>query len=96
MTATLEKIATYEILGRSRCDTILDILSKCQDMLGVRKLISENVGIEGKTGKRFDVCDDVGTVRVTGKQTIFSIMADAINLVQKKMFSDGFASQSPR
>ncbi len=95
MMTTQEKIATYEILGRSRCDTILDILSKCQDILGVRRLIPENEGIEDKT-ELFDVCDDVGTVRVTDKQTIFSIMADGINQVQNKMFSDRFVSQSPR
>jgi hypothetical protein len=96
MMTALEKIATYEILGRSRCDTILDILSKCQNILGVRRLIPENEGIEDKTGELFDVGDDVGTVRVTDKQTIFSIMADGINQVQNKMFSDRFVSQSPR
>lgn len=104
MMITMGKIARYEILDRSSCDTILDILSKCQDVFGVRRLIPENVRIEHKTGELFDVCNDVGIVRVPDDPFIFSTMANEVNLVQGwdtiaalgKLFYDRFASQSSR
>lgn len=104
MMLTLQGIARYEILDRNSCDTILDILSKCQDIFGVRRLIPENVRIEHKTGELFNVCNDVGIVRIPHNSFIFSIMANDVNLVQGwdtiaelgKLFYDRFTSQSPR
>jgi beta-lactamase class A len=104
MMITLQRIARYEILDRNSCDTILDILSKCQDTFGVRRLIPEDVRIEHKTGELFGVCNDVGVVRIPVNSFIFSIMANSVNLVQGwdtiaelgKLFYDHFTSQSPR
>ena len=104
MMITMGKIARYEILDRSSCDIVLDILSKCQDVFGVRRLIPENVRIEHKTGELFDVCNDVGIVRVPSDPFIFSIMANGVNLVQGwdtiaelgKLFYDCFVSKSSR
>ena len=104
MMITMRKIARYEILDRSSIDIILDILSKCQDGFGVRRLIPENVRIEHKTGELFDVCNDVGIVRVPSEPFIFSIMTNGVNLVQGwdiiaelgKLFYDCFVSKSSR
>jgi beta-lactamase class A len=103
MMVTLEKIAKAEILDSNSCNTILDILSRTQDALGLRRLIPENVMIEHKTGELSDVCHDVGIVRIPDKPMIICVMIKGANLVQRwdaiaeigRLFYD-FASHETR
>lgn len=82
MMVTLEKIARTEVLDANSCKTMLDILSKTQDVLGLRRLLPETTRIEHKTGELLDVCHDVGIIRVRSNPFIISVMTKNVNLVE--------------
>jgi beta-lactamase class A len=99
---TMEKIARAEFLDARGSQMALDILSKTQDMFGLRRLIPEVIRIEHKTGEFFNVCNDVGIVRVPNNPFVISIMSKDVNLVNGwdavaelgKVFYDRFSKNS--
>ena len=78
---TMEKLAKAQFLDAQSSQIGLDILSKTQDMFGLRRLIPEAIRIEHKTGEFFNVCNDVGIVRVPDNPFVISIMSKNVNLV---------------
>ena len=102
MMITLEQIGAAKIFDSNTCDTILNILSRAQDVLGFRRLIPENVVIEHKTGEISEACHDVGIVRIPGNPVIICVMTKGANLVQRwdaiaeigKLFYDHVSSEN--
>jgi hypothetical protein len=83
MMITLEKIGIAKILDSNACDAMLNILSRTQDVLGLRRLIPEDVVIEHETGEISDACHDVGIVRIPSNPVIMRVMTRGANLVQR-------------
>jgi len=102
MMLTLDQIAGAKIFDSNTCNTILNILSRTQGVLGLRRLIAENVAIEHKTGEVLDACHDVGIVRIPNNPFIICVMTRGANLVQRwdtiaeigKLFYDRLNSES--
>ena len=78
---TMKNIAGARFLDSQSSEMVLDLLSKTQDMFGLRRLIPADVRMEHKTGEFFSVCNDAGIVRVPGNPFIISIMSKDVNLV---------------
>jgi len=82
MMITLEKIANKEVLEEESCEAILDILSRAQDTLGLRRLIPADVRIEHKTGELDDVCNDVGIVRAAETPFVIAVLSKGVNMIE--------------
>lgn len=101
MMITLEKIANGEVLEEESCEAILDILSRTQDTLGLRRFIPADVRIEHKTGELDDVCNDVGIVRAAGTPFVIAALSKGVNMIEGwdaiaeigKLFFENFALQ---
>lgn len=81
---TMELIANAQVLDPSSCGTILGIMSRAQDVLGLRRLIPQTVRLEHKTGDDDDLSNDVGIVRLPHTSFVIAVMSKSIN------FLDGY------
>lgn len=104
MMITFEKIAGTEIPDTNTRAMILDILSRTQTEPGLRMVIPESVTIEHKTGEIFDVCNDVGIVRLPRDPFVICVMTKGETLAKRwdtiaqigKTFFDHLSSASER
>jgi beta-lactamase class A len=79
---TMEQIATAQVLDSSSCSAILGIMSRAQDVLGLRRLIPPTIRVEHKTGELDDVCNDVGIVRLPNEPFVIAVMTKSVNVVE--------------
>jgi beta-lactamase class A len=99
---TMENVARAQFLDNQGSEMVLDILSKTQDVFGLRRLIPAEVRMEHKTGEFFSVCNDAGIVHAPRNPFIISIMSKDVNLVDGwdtvaelgKLFYDRLSSTS--
>lgn len=98
---TMELIATAQVLDSSSCTAILGIMSRAQDVLGLRRLIPPTIRVEHKTGELDNVCNDVGIVRLPNEPFVMAVMTKSVNVVEGwdavaeigKLFHDKLANR---
>jgi len=99
---TMELIANAQALDSSSCGAILGIMSRAQDVMGLRRLIPQTVRLEHKTGDDDDLSHDVGIVSLPHNPFIIAVMTKSVNFLDGydaiaeigKLFYDRLASRT--